>query len=172
VQARSHPVALSTWAAAPGPTAYLAQRGWDVTGVEMVLEAITTTRRNAAAVGVTVHLIQGDVTHVRDFVEGKFDLLLDFGCFHTLPRDQRAAYVDGVSEVAAPGATLLLYGFARPPRLAPMPAGVSLDEVRHRFSARWDVERAERTTADTIQVARTRADRAFELWRFHLRRLA
>jgi hypothetical protein len=112
------------------------------------------------------------VTQLRDFVDGSFDLLLDFGCFHTLPPDLRLAYIDAVSDVAVPGATLLLYSFARPPRLARMPAGGRLDEVRNRFVDRWQIERAERTTADAIQVARTRADRAFELWRFRLRRLA
>jgi hypothetical protein len=112
------------------------------------------------------------VTHVRDLVDGSFDLLLDFGCFHTLPDDLRPAYVDTVSGVASQGAILLLYGFARPPRLAPMPAGVSLSEMRDRFADRWEIESAERTTADAIQVARTRADRAFELWRFRMRRLA
>jgi hypothetical protein len=104
-------------------------------------------------------------------VQGTFDLLLDFGCFHTLPADQRAVYVDSVSAVAAPGATLLLYGFARPPRLAPMHAGISLGEVRERFSRDWEIVSAEQTTAAAIQVARTRVDRSFELWRFVLRRL-
>ncbi len=44
------------------------------------------------------------------------------------------AYVESISAMAAPGATFLLYGFARPPRLAPIQAGVRLDEVRERFS--------------------------------------
>jgi hypothetical protein len=97
-------------------------------------------------------------------------LLLDFGCFHTLPADQRPVYVECVSALAAPGATFLLYGFARPPRLAPMQAAVSLDEVRKRFSRNWEIVTAEQTTAVAIQVARTRADRSFELWRFRMRR--
>jgi hypothetical protein len=104
-------------------------------------------------------------------VQGTFDLLLDFGCFHTLPPDLRALYVDNVATVAAPGATFLLYGFARPPRLAPMPAGISLDEVRERFGRDWEIVKAERTSATAIQVAGRRADRDFELWRFQLRRL-
>src|SRR5215472_1797419 len=110
---------------------YLAAHGWDVTGV---------------------------------------DMLLDFGCFHTLPPDQRAVYVDNVSAVAAPGGTYLLYGFARPPRLAPMQAGISLDEVVERFSREWEIVNAEQTSAAAIEVARTRVDQSFQLWRFQLRR--
>ncbi len=69
-----------------------------------------------------------------------------------------------------PGATLLLYGFARPPRLAPMQAGLSEAEVRTRFStAGWDVIAAERVTDDPIVVARARVDRLFQLWRCQLK---
>jgi SAM-dependent methyltransferase len=152
---------------------YLAQHGWRVAGVDMVPEALAIARRNAAAAGAaTLEFVQGDATRLADVAPGPFSLLLDFGCFHTLPTDLRPAYVDSVSTVASPGATFLLYGFARPPRLAPMRAGVSLDEVRGRFAPAWTIERAEQTTADAIQVARTRADRSFELWRFRLRRVA
>ena len=151
---------------------YLAQHGWDVSGIDMVPEALALARRNAAAIGVRANFVKGDVTRLQDSVDGPFDLLLDFGCFHTLPSDQRAAYVECVSAVAARGATFLLYGFARPPRLAPMQAGISLDEVRERFGRAWEIVSAERSSAAAIQVARTRADRAFELWRFRLRRLA
>jgi SAM-dependent methyltransferase len=150
---------------------YLAGHGWDVTGVDMVPEALAIARRNAAAGGVRASFVQGDVTRLRDVVQGAFDLVLDFGCFHTLPPDQRPVYVECVSAVAAPGATFLLYGFARPPRLAPMQAGISPDEVRTRFSRDWEIVGAEQTSAAPIQVARIRADRSFELWRFRLRRL-
>ena len=149
---------------------YLAQHGWAVTGIDMVPEAVATARRDAASRGVPADFVRGDVTRLRDAVHGRFDLLLDFGCFHTLPSDQRPVYVDCVSAVAAPGARYLLYGFARPPWLAPMHAGISLDEVRERFSAEWEIVSAERTSAAAMQVARTRADQAFELWRFHLLR--
>jgi SAM-dependent methyltransferase len=151
---------------------YLARHSWDVTGVDMVPEALAIAHRNAAASDVGANFVLGDVTRIRDVVQGTFDLVLDFGCFHTLPPDQRPAYVDGVSAVAVPGATFLLYGFARPPRLAPIQAGISLDEVRHRFSREWEIVSAERSSAAAIQVARTRADRSFELWRFRLRRLS
>jgi SAM-dependent methyltransferase len=150
---------------------YLGLHGWDVIGVDMVPEALAIARRNSAAQGVRADFVRGDVTRLSEFVQGTFDLLLDFGCFHTLPPDQRAVYVDNVASGAAPGAAFLLYGFARPPRLAPMPAGISLDEVRERFSRDWEIVKAERTSATAIQVARRRVDRDFELWRFQLRRL-
>jgi SAM-dependent methyltransferase len=152
---------------------YLAEHGWDVTGVDMVPRALAIARRKAAAAGVTPRFVEGDVTRLRDFgVGGGYALLLDFGCFHTIPPDQRDAYVESVSEAAAPGSTLLLFGFARPPRLAPMHAGVTIGEVRERFNDnRWELASAERMSADAIEVAGNRVDQSFEVWRYRLRRL-
>jgi SAM-dependent methyltransferase len=151
-------------------TVYLAAHGWDVTGVDMVPRALAIARRRAAAAGVAPRFVKGDASRLRDLGLGDgFTLVLDFGCFHTLPADRRDPYVAGVSGVAAPGATLLLYGFARPPRLAPMRAGVSAGEVRERFVPHgWELVSAETMTADAIEAVGQRADRQFELWRFRL----
>jgi SAM-dependent methyltransferase len=176
-------VALVEGAAALGPghaldlgcgsgtdSIYLARHGWDVTGVDMVPEALTLARTRAAAAGLTPRFVQGDVTRLVELgVIGPFELVLDFGCLHTLPPDERAAYVRSVSAVTSPGATFLLYGFARPPFLAPMRAGLTLDEVIELFGASgWEVVRAELTDRDAIQVAHTRVDRSFELWCYQL----
>src|SRR5262245_26452146 len=131
-------------------TIYLATHGWDVTAVDMVPKALATARRNATAAGVAPWFIEGDVTKLRDIGVGDaYRLLLDFGCFHTLPDDRRRAYVASVAGAAAPGGTLLLYGFRRPPKAAAMHAGVTTDEVKHRFSgAGWELVNAERTSAE------------------------
>jgi len=151
---------------------YLAGRGWEVTGVDMVPRALALARRRAAAAGVSPRFLRGDVTRLRELGVGEgYTLLLDFGCFHTLPPDRREAYVRGVSEVAAPGATFLLFGFARPPRLAPMRAGVTGEEVRERFAEGWELVDAAPTSVDGIELAGRPADRLFDLWRFRLRRL-
>jgi SAM-dependent methyltransferase len=151
---------------------YLAQQGWDVTGVDMVPKALALARRKAAVAGASPRFLQGDVTRLRDFGVGDgYSLLLDFGCFHTLPPDRRDAYVESVSEVAAPGAMFLLFGFRRPPRLAPMQAGLTAEEVRERFEGkRWELLSAEPVSADAIEVAGRRVDASFEAWRYRLRR--
>jgi SAM-dependent methyltransferase len=151
-------------------TVYLAAHGWEVTAVDVVPKAVATARRNAAAAGVTPRFIQGDVTRLDELGAGDgYTLLLDFGCFHTLPKDRRPAYVTSVSHAAAPGATLLLYGFRRPPKVAPMHAGVTPDEVQQRFGpAGWQLIDAARTSADTPAVPG--ADDRFELWRYQLQR--
>ena len=98
-----------------------------------------------------------------------YTLILDFGCFHTLPEDRRPVYVTGVSHAAAPGATLLLYGFRRPPKAAPMRAGMTVEEVQQRFSSTgWELINAERSSIKPTAIRR--ADDLFELWRYQLRR--
>lgn len=151
---------------------YLAAHGWDVTGVDMVPRALAAARRKAAAAGVEARFVEGDVTRLRDAGVGDgYSLLLDFGCFHTLPADLRAAYVQSVSAAAAPGALLLIYGFKRPPALAPMHAGLTADEVRERFDGSgWEMLVAEPVPADAVSVAAgRRVAQRFELWRFRLR---
>ncbi len=152
---------------------YLARHGWDVTGVDMVPKALATALSDAAAAGVAPRFVRGDVTRLHDLGVGDgYTLVLDFGCFHTLPEDRRPAYVASISEAAAPGATLLLYGFRRPPKAAPMHAGVTKDEVQQRFNrAGWELVGAERVPADTIAIAARRAADRFELWRYRLRRV-
>ena len=144
-----------------------------MTGVDQVPRALALARRRAAAARVAVRFVRGDVTRLQELgIGGGYTLLLDFGCFHTLPADQRAAYVASVSAVAAPGATFLLYGFARPPRLAPMPAGLTPEEVRRRFGgAGWALAGAELVPADAPDIAGRRVDRSFALWCYRLRRL-
>ncbi len=43
----------------------LARRGWTVTGIDMVPRAIARARRRAAAAGVDVNFVEGDLTALR-----------------------------------------------------------------------------------------------------------
>jgi hypothetical protein len=90
---------------------------------------------------VTPTLILGDVTRLGELnVGGGHALLLDLGCFHSIPDERRDAYVAGVSAAAASGATFLLFGFLRSEKGNRFgPRGVLADEVAHRFEAGWEV---------------------------------
>jgi cyclopropane fatty-acyl-phospholipid synthase-like methyltransferase len=110
---------------------FLATRGWEVTGVEMEHRAVQEAQKRAQAAGVPARFVRGDVTKLADLGIGTgFTLLLDIGCFHTLPRSQRDRYVQSVTAAAAPDATLLLFTFTY---------GASPDEIRRRFEDGWDV---------------------------------
>jgi SAM-dependent methyltransferase len=118
-------------------TIYMASKGWDATGVDFVPRAIRSARAKAAAARLSVSFLVGDVTRLQELaVEPGFDLLLDQGCFHSLPEAGQPAYAKEVTRMARPGATYLLYAFGRQPerRRRFFPKGIAPDEVRARFS--------------------------------------
>jgi SAM-dependent methyltransferase len=112
---------------------YLLDHNWDVTGVDFVPQALNTARLKAPG----ARLLVGDVTKLADLgVSGPFDLLLDLGCFHSIPEPRREAYVDQAAKVAAPGATFLMFAFGEKG-----PGGVHAPEaeIRRRFGGAFDV---------------------------------
>lgn len=122
-------------------TVYLAQHGWDATGVDFVPRAIRAARKKAVAASASPRFIVGDVTRLTELSVGVgYDLLLDLGCFHSIPDAGRDAYVSGATDVARSGATMLMFCFVRrgaPSRMGPR--GVERGEVASRFSAGWEV---------------------------------
>jgi cyclopropane fatty-acyl-phospholipid synthase-like methyltransferase len=122
-------------------TIYLAQNGWDATGVDFVPRAIATAKRKAAAAGVSPRLMVGDVTRLTELGIGEgYDLLLDLGCFHSIPDEGRDNYVKGASAIARSGATALLFGFIRREKSTRLgPRGLARNEVRDRFTKGWEL---------------------------------
>lgn len=118
---------------------YLAEYGWQVTGVDAVERALAQARRKAEEKGVEVRWVAGDVASLSTLgLDHGFNLVHDRGCFHDLSPPVRDGYVRGVSELAAPGATLLLLAFTRRER-GIGPSGASEEEIQRRFGADWEL---------------------------------
>ena len=116
----------------------LAQRGWQVTGIDIVEKALRRAHDRVREAGVDVRLVRGDVTALRATDVGTgFRLVLDTGTFHGLTAAEREAMGREVSAVAAPDATVLLIAWT-PKRRGPLPRGVSRGEIEAAFP-RWDV---------------------------------
>ena len=116
----------------------LAQRGWQVTGVDSVSKALRRARDHAHTAGVELSLIRGDVTrlHATDVGTG-FRLLLDFGLFHDELSDaQRAAMGRQVTAVAA-RAILLMMAWA-PARRTLLPRGAGRADIQAAYPA-WTI---------------------------------
>ena len=109
----------------------LAQRGWQVTGVDFVPKAIRRARERAEQAEVEVELLEGDVTELDAAGVGSgFQLLLDFGCFHDeLSDEQRQEEGREATVAAAPGATLLMMSW-KPGRRGPLPRGASRADIQ------------------------------------------
>jgi 2-polyprenyl-3-methyl-5-hydroxy-6-metoxy-1,4-benzoquinol methylase len=69
----------------------MAQVGWQVTGVDYALRAVWAARQKLKQSGYQGKVISGDVTGMRR-LNGPFDLVLDIGCYHGIPQQDRAAY--------------------------------------------------------------------------------
>jgi SAM-dependent methyltransferase len=109
---------------------YLAHHGWDAVGVEMSGYAVEVARQKAKTQGVPAKFVQGDVTRLSDLDIGvDFILFMDGGCYHTIPPARRDAYAESVTAVAAPGARLIMVGFA-----IPLGAGPHGDNLVKRLS--------------------------------------
>ena len=131
----------------------LAERGWQVTGIDLVDKALERARERVREAGVDMRLVQGDVTDLRGTDVGSgFRLVLDTGTFHGLAADQCAAMGREVSAIAADDATVLLDVFA-PRRRGPLPRGASRSDVEAAFPD-WDITDIEVADSDPDPIAK------------------
>lgn len=94
---------------------FLAQHGFDVTGVDYSSAAINLGRDRARQAGVEVAFIQDDLTNLQH-TNGTFDLLVDYGTLDDIPQSRRILYVKSVLPLSHPGSLFLLYCFEWEPR--------------------------------------------------------
>ncbi|ASW90792.1 class I SAM-dependent methyltransferase [Mycobacterium marseillense] len=115
---------------------YLAQHGWDVTGVDYVEKPLKKARAKARTADVAVGFVRADVTQLSDSGIGAgFQLIVDNGCIHNMSGGDREAYVREVGAVAAPDARLYIVAFPPGGRLG-VP-GIDHAEVERRFAPGW-----------------------------------
>ena len=123
---------------------FLAQHGFEVTGLDFAASALEKARRLADQEGVTVRWVRDDLTHLTA-LEGDFDLLVDYGALDDLKDRDRDRYVEQVTPRARPGARFLLWCFEWAPRWweRRLPVGMAMapGEVERRFGAGFTIER-------------------------------
>jgi len=122
---------------------FLAQRGFDVTGVDFAQAAVELGHKRAAEAGVKVNFVRDDLTDLRR-VNGTFDLLVDYGTLDDLKPKQRERYVRNVLPLSRPGSLFLLYCFEWTPRWWERPFFHSLacepGEIERRFGSHFEIE--------------------------------
>jgi SAM-dependent methyltransferase len=122
----------------------LAQRGWDVTGLDYVRRAIEESRSRAETAGVGVRFLVGDAIRLDDVELGVgFDLIYDNKCFHGLRPRSRQVYAEGVGRACRLGGTYLLFALqpGRLRRLLGLPGGVAIAEVQELFAPWFEIVR-------------------------------
>ena len=90
----------------------MAQRGWQVVGVDFSPLALARARRRARGLSPAPQFLLGDVTRLEG-IAGPFDLALDIGCYHALSPEGQARYVQALASRLPAGSTYLLYAILR-----------------------------------------------------------
>lgn len=120
----------------------LDQRGWEVTGVEIVPKAVRSARENARRAGRNIRFVEGSVTDLKATgIMPGFRLLLDFGTVHGLAADEVRAVGREITDMATPDATLLMYAFA-PGHRGLLPRGIDRNEIERAYTA-WSITHEE-----------------------------
>lgn len=133
---------------------FLAEHGFDVTGVDFSPVALAAARRAAATAGAEVRFVEADLTAATlGAAEGSYDLVVDYGVLDDLRGAHRRAMAAAVHRVSRPGTIAVLWCFydeiawwrragARFPGLAP-------GEVHDLFGAAFAVDRLPEPAAGT-----------------------
>ncbi|AKN16176.1 type 12 methyltransferase [Mycobacterium haemophilum DSM 44634] len=136
VPALSPGAALDVGCGTGDSSIYLAEHGWQVTGVDFVPKALDKARAKARAAGASVNFVQADVTHLSHAgIDAKFQLIVDNGCLHGMSDGDRDRYVQEITAAAAPSARLLIV--AAPPGGPVRFLGLDQAEVERRFTPAW-----------------------------------
>jgi SAM-dependent methyltransferase len=118
---------------------YLTKHGWRVTGIDFAEDALAKARERAADEGVQVEWIQGDVGRLDHLgIESGYTLLYDFGCIQGLPGPARQSAARGLTRLASPGASLLMFAF-KAGRHILLPHGMDQGDVVALLGSGWDL---------------------------------
>lgn len=118
--------------------AYLADHGWEVTGIDVAPQAIDQARSRSTRVHWAVaDLTDESITRVKERLARTATLILDVGCLHGLSEAGRASWGDTVNTVAAPGASLLIWATRPGARLSIGPRGIESSQVADSLGPSW-----------------------------------
>jgi methyl halide transferase len=120
---------------------WLAQQGFDVTGVDFSSLAIEKANRRASEANANVRFVLADILALPgDF--GTFPFFFDRGCYHAVRRQDVAGYLRTLQQVTARGSIgLVLTGNARDPhKPREGPPVVSAEEINAELGSVFDVQ--------------------------------
>ncbi|TFH38137.1 MAG: class I SAM-dependent methyltransferase [Anaerolineales bacterium] len=88
--------------------------GWHVVGVDASRLAIRRAQQKSLQPVNQVDFHRLDVSRLRG-IEASFDLILDIGCFHSLPSKARRRYIERIAQLIDPAGAYLLYTWLADP---------------------------------------------------------
>ncbi len=127
---------------------FLAERGFDATGIDIAPTALALGRAKAEKAGLRTRFLLADV--LAPPALEPFDFIFDRGCYHGLRGRSAAAYLESVRRLSHPGTRLLIMaGNANEPPPHYGPPRVKEAELRGDLSALFDFEELREARFDT-----------------------
>jgi SAM-dependent methyltransferase len=119
---------------------FLAERGYEVLGVDVAPTAIARAGEKAQTRGLVGDFLVHDVLDL-GALGRQFATVIDSGVFHTFSDEDRPRYVDSLASVTADESVLHLLCFSDQVPGQVGPRRVSQAEIRDAFGDGWEVER-------------------------------
>ena len=123
--------------------------GLDASGVDLSSAALQAAEEKARDRGLAARFLRWDSRKLADLGDS-FGMRLDCGLFHVFNDDDRAAYIDGLRSVTAPGSRYFMLCFS-PQQLGDGGGHVrkvTQDEIKASFADGWRVDSIEPATID------------------------
>ncbi|WP_410567468.1 class I SAM-dependent methyltransferase [Amycolatopsis sp. cmx-4-61] len=123
--------------------------GLDATGVDLASAALRRAEEKARERGRAARFLHHDARRLAELGES-FDTVLDCGLFHSFDTGDRAAYVQGLRAVVAPGGRYFVLCFSdhQPGGDWPWVHRVTQAEITSTFADGWRVDSVEPATIE------------------------
>lgn len=133
---------------------YLAEHGFDVSGVDYTPVAVERARESAKAAKVngSCRFVVGDVTAPIPGITGTYDIILDFGALDDMVGEKRQAMVDTIHHYSHQGSIFVLWCFYAHKQDVPrfrftgvsqMHSMLTPGEEQDLFGANFDIDRVD-----------------------------
>jgi SAM-dependent methyltransferase/cephalosporin-C deacetylase-like acetyl esterase len=130
-------------------TVWLAQQGFDCTGIDVAPRAIARAQKRAQEAGVKVRWVQADLADLPDLGE-RFDFLFDRGCYHAVRRVSVNPYLAAIKRWLAPRAQGLVIAGKPMPEPRSGPPVVTEVELRSELGAVFEISRLRTFLLDSV----------------------
>ena len=115
-------------------TVYLAQKGFNVAGIDISRTALGIAKKKATQAKVDISLLKGSFVDLA-FSDEVFDFIFDMGCFHHVEIEDRSRFIAGIYRVLKEDAQYMLTCFSY--KNGP---GFTGQQISHLFSSYFDIE--------------------------------
>ena len=90
----------------------MAEKGWTADGIDFIAKAVRSARHKIKNRDLPIHVQHGDFLG-NSFPAAAYDLILDIGCYHSFPQEDKRIYEKKVTQSLAQEGYYLLYGFLK-----------------------------------------------------------